>query len=246
VADVAAGDEVNHVLGDVGGVVADALEIFCDEDQLKGREYDGGIFHHVGEEFAEELIAEAVHLIVALKDALREVLIGANQCVKAVANHSFGKLAHARKVDVRLYLRVAHDAHSRLSDVDGLIADALEVAIDTRNGEQKPKVGSHGRLQGQQALDAFVYFNLHLVDGIFFVEDGFCQALIGIENSMDGLMDAPLRKAAHPEEALFQFFEIVLPVAFHVSSIPSQESISSGAAKSASEIYSRLDAVGPQ
>ena len=37
-ADVAAGDEVNDVLGDVGGVVADALEVFGHEDQLEGRE----------------------------------------------------------------------------------------------------------------------------------------------------------------------------------------------------------------
>jgi hypothetical protein len=37
VADVAAGDEVDHVLGDVGGVIADALEIFGHEDQLEGR-----------------------------------------------------------------------------------------------------------------------------------------------------------------------------------------------------------------
>ena len=102
------------------------------------------VFHHVGEEFAEELVAQAVHLIVALEDALREFLIAADQGVQAVANHSFGEFAHARKIHVGLYLRMAEDAHGGLRDIDGLIADAFEVAIDAGNGEEKAQVGGHG------------------------------------------------------------------------------------------------------
>ena len=210
-ADVAAGDEVDYVLGDVGGVVADAFEVLRDEDQFEGRENHRGIFHHVGEQFAEKLIAEAVHLIVALKDALREILIAAHERVQAVANHSFGQLAHARKIHIGLYLRVAKDAHGGLRDIDGLIADAFEIAIDARNGQQKPKVGGHGGLQGQQALDALINFDLHLVDGVFFVEHGFGEVLIGVQHGVDGLMDGALGEAAHPEQALLQFFEIMLP-----------------------------------
>src|ERR1700691_887348 len=107
VADVAAGDEVDDVFGDVDGVVADALEIFGDEDELEGGEDDGGILHHVGEEFAEELVAEAVHLIVALHDAAGEFLIGADEGIEAIANHAFSELAHAREVHVGFYLGVA-------------------------------------------------------------------------------------------------------------------------------------------
>jgi hypothetical protein len=110
---------------------------------------------------------------------------------------------------------MAHDARGGLGNIHGLIADAFKVAIDARNCEQKPEVGSHGGLQGEQALDALVNFNLHLVDGVFFVEDGFGHALVGVQNGVDGLMDGAFGEAAHPQQALLEFFEILLPVAFH-------------------------------
>src|SRR5690606_22791809 len=50
---VAIGHEPD-VLGDVGGVVADALEVLCHEQQV-GAAGDGArVFHHVGQEFAEQ------------------------------------------------------------------------------------------------------------------------------------------------------------------------------------------------
>src|SRR5271169_2299647 len=78
VADVAAGYEIDYVFGDVGGVVADAFQIFGYEDQLEGGEDLGAVFHHVGQQLAEELIAETVNLVVAAEDALREFLIAAD------------------------------------------------------------------------------------------------------------------------------------------------------------------------
>ena len=104
-ADVAAGDDVDDVFGDVGGVVADAFEIFGDENQLERRKDDGGIFHHVGEQLAEHLIAEQIHLVVASEDAAGEFHVAANQGIQAVADHAFGDFAHARQIHIRLHLR---------------------------------------------------------------------------------------------------------------------------------------------
>src|SRR5271169_3569033 len=78
VADVAACYEIDYVFGDVGGVVAYAFQVLGYQDQLEGGEDLGAVFHHVGEEFAEELIAETVNLVVAAEDALREFLIAAD------------------------------------------------------------------------------------------------------------------------------------------------------------------------
>ena len=65
-ADVAAGHKINNILGDVRGVVADALEVLGHENQLKSRKNDSGIFHHVGKQLAKELIPQTIHLVVAL------------------------------------------------------------------------------------------------------------------------------------------------------------------------------------
>jgi hypothetical protein len=203
VADVAAGYEIDYVFGYVSSVVADAFEIFGYQDQLEGGEDLGAVFHHVGEEFAEELVAEAVNLIVAAEDALGEVLIAADQGVQAVADHGFGQLAHAREVHVRFDLWVAEDASGGLGDVHALVADAFQVTIDARDGEEEAQVRGHGLLRGEEALDALVNFNLHFVDGVFFGEDDFGEMFFGVQDGVDGLMNGALGEAAHPEEALF-------------------------------------------
>jgi len=221
VADVAASDKVDDVFGDVGGVVADTFEILGDHDEFEGREDDRGVFHHVSEEFAEELIAKAVDLIVALEDGLGEFLVAADKGVEAVADHGLGEFTHARQINVRLHLWVAHDAHGGVSNVDGLIADAFEIAIDAGHGQKEAQVGSHGRLKGQGALDALVNFDLHFIDGVFLGENVLSKALVGVEKGVDGLMDGAFGKTPHPEEALLEFVEIVFEMAFHEFRFPS-------------------------
>src|SRR5260370_26397309 len=128
-ADVLALHEVDDVLGDVGGVVANALEVFCHQDQLEGGENHAGITHHVSEQLAENLVAVVVHFIVAGENLLRDLDIAADDGVQSVAHHLFGDIAHAGKIDVRLDARMPEDALSPLGDVDGLVADALEVVV---------------------------------------------------------------------------------------------------------------------
>jgi hypothetical protein len=212
--------EVDYVFGDVSGVVSDAFEIFCDEDEFEGSEDDGGIFHHVGEEFAEKLIAKPINLIVALQHATGEIDIAADKRVQTIADHSFSKLAHSRKVDIRLHLRMPENAHGGLSDVDGLVANALEIAIDARDGEKKSKIGGHGLLEREKTLDALVDFDLHFVDGVLFAQHNFSEVLFSIEHGVDGLVHSALGEASHPEQTLFQFFEIAFEMAFHVVSVP--------------------------
>ena len=71
---------------------------------------------------------------------------------------------------------------------------------------------------GEQALDALVDFDLHFVDIVFLGEHGCGEMLIGIEHGVNGLVNSALDKAAHPEQALLQFFEIAFEMAFHGSS----------------------------
>ena len=57
-------DHVIDDFGDVGGVVAAALDVLGDEQQM-GAQPDGArIFHHVGEKFAEQAVVDFVDLAV--------------------------------------------------------------------------------------------------------------------------------------------------------------------------------------
>src|SRR6266403_2005430 len=215
VADVLALDEVDDVLGDVGGVIADALEVFGDEDQFEGGKDHAGIAHHVGKQFAENLVAVVVHAVVRGEDFLREVDVAANDGVESVADHFFGELAHARQVDVGFYARVAKDAEGPLGDIHGLIADTLEVNVDARNGQRKTEIHGHELVQGKKLNDAIVDFKLELVDGVFFLEDAPGERLIGFQDSVNGLVNGALGEAAHPEEPLFQLVDVFFEMAFH-------------------------------
>src|SRR5207249_507448 len=141
--DVLALDEVDDVFGDVGGVVADALEVLGDEDELERGKDDAGITHHVGKQFTENLVAVVVHLIVGGQDALRELDVAADDGVESVANHFLDEFAHTREIDVGLDARVAEDAEGALRDVDSLIADALEIVVDTRNRQDEAEISGH-------------------------------------------------------------------------------------------------------
>jgi hypothetical protein len=215
VADVLALHDVDDVFGDVGGVVADALEVFGDEDQLKRGEDDAGVAHHVGEQFAEDLVAVVIDLVVHGQDFLREINIAADDGVQRIANHLFGNLAHARQVDVRLYARMAQNADGGLGDVDGLVADALEIVVDARDRENQAEIDGHQLVEREKLDDAVVDFDLQLVDGVFFIEDAFGELLVRVQDRMHGLVDGALGEAAHPQEALFELVQIFFEVAFH-------------------------------
>jgi hypothetical protein len=147
---------------------------------------------------------------------LGEFDVATNDGVQRVANHFFGDFAHAREIDVRLHARMAQDADAGLRDVDGLVADALEVVVDARNGEDEAKVGGHQLMEREELDDAIVDFELKLVDLIFFVKDALGELFVGVEDGVDGLVDGALGERAHPEEPFFDDVEIFFEVAFHL------------------------------
>jgi hypothetical protein len=58
-------------LGDVGGVVADPLEVLGDEQQVGAGVDRARVAHHVGEQFAEQAVVVLVDLLVALHTPMR-------------------------------------------------------------------------------------------------------------------------------------------------------------------------------
>jgi hypothetical protein len=110
---------------------------------------------------------------------------------------------------------VAKDAQGSLSDVDGLIADALEIVIDARDGQHEAEIDGHELVQRKKLNDAIVDLHLELVDGVFFLKDSFGELFIGFQDGLNGLVNGAFREAAHPEEPFFQFVYVFFEVAFH-------------------------------
>jgi hypothetical protein len=215
VADVLALNNIDDVLGDVGGVVADAFEVFGNQDKFERRENDAGIAHHVGEQFAENLIAVLIDLIVAGHDFLREFDVAADDGVQRIAHLLLDDLGHAGKIDVGFDAGMAKDAQGALRDVDGLIADALKIIVDAGNCEDKAQVGGHELVKGEELNDAVVDFELEFVDGVFFIEHALGQLFVGIKDGVDRLMHSALGEAAHPQQPLLELVQILFEVSFH-------------------------------
>jgi hypothetical protein len=110
---------------------------------------------------------------------------------------------------------MAKDASCSLGYVDGLIAYALEIVVDARDGKDKAEIDGHQLMESEELEDAVVDFELEFVDGVFFIEDTLGELFVGFEDGVDGLVDGALGEAAHPEQALFQFVQVFFEVAFH-------------------------------
>ena len=215
VADVLALDDVDDVLGNVGGVVADAFEVLGHEDEFEGRENHAGIAHHISKQFAEDLIAVLIDLIVASHDFLSKFDVAADDGIQRIADLLFDNFGHAGQIDVRLDAGMAKDAQSALRNIDGLIADALEIIVDAGNGENEAQVGGHELMESEELNDAIVKFELKLVDGVLFIEDTLGELFIGIKDGVNRLMNGALGEAAHPEKALFELVQVLFEVSFH-------------------------------
>ena len=103
VSHVARLDDEDDVFGDVGGVVADALEVPGDENEIDAG-FDGArIAEHVGEQFADDLTLQRIELIVALEHLLGGADIADHEGVERFVEHLLSHLAHARQIDERLH-----------------------------------------------------------------------------------------------------------------------------------------------
>ena len=58
-------------------------------------------------------------------------------------------------------------SYGALGDVGGLVADALEVAVDLDDGEDEAEVDGHGLLFGEEVVGELVDLALGGVDGVF-------------------------------------------------------------------------------
>ncbi len=104
-------------------------------------------------------------------------------------------------------------ALGRLGDVDGEIADALEVGVDLDGGDNRPQVGGHRLMQRQQLEAAVVDLDVQVVDRLVADEHvrrparGHARSEAG-----DGLAHALFRQPAHREQPLLQRVELLLKV----------------------------------
>src|SRR5271156_3312426 len=142
VANVGALHPENYIFRDIGGVVGYALEVAGHEQRVEGLAYHLGTLVHGLHQLDEGIVAHAVDHVVHLEHGLGEFDLAFDKRLQSAAHHGTDGRSHAGDVDGQFDRRQIHHVHHPLGDVDGLVADALEVRIDLGDGEDEAQI--HG------------------------------------------------------------------------------------------------------
>jgi hypothetical protein len=170
VAHVGALDDVDDGLGQVLGVVADALDGLGHEHQVEARRDGARVFHHVGDQLAQQAVELLVDLVVLLQHPARASCPGGQRrpapCAAARwpgRPRSAGRTPAARRprhAGVDQTLHRAGDAR-RLVAHAFQVGDGLEMAISRRRSR------AVGWRRAMMARQVAVDLDLHLVHALF-------------------------------------------------------------------------------
>jgi hypothetical protein len=200
-----------HRLGDVGGVVADALDVLGAEQKVGAERDVARILHHVGQELAKERGVERIDGSIPLPhiDRLRGVLLRVGvEHVLELAEH---QVAHVLKPeDDLLGLELLADGERPLGDVLRQVADALHVAGDADRRDRLAQVDRQ-RLAPRDGQDgALLHLALEHVEAAVGRDHGLRQGLVVANEGRDGIDEHLLGDAAHLGDAPPEPLQVVV------------------------------------
>ena len=110
-----------------------------------------------------------------------------------------------------------------LRDVDGLVADPLEVQPRVQQGGDEPQIRGHRRLQGQQLEHSLVDLEVQLVDRVVGVDHGVRHGVVAGHQGLDGVLDrdgGQVPQVVQVRLQVRQFFVELLPRLLHQPNRP--------------------------
>ncbi|MPM67332.1 hypothetical protein SDC9_114254 [bioreactor metagenome] len=199
-------------------MVADAFDGAGDGDDLDRRGDGARVFHHVGDQLADDRLEFGIDVAVGADHLLGLGGVEAGEGVERLAHQverGFGQVADADAVLGRQMAGFVDAAHA-LGDLLGLVAGAFEIGDDLADAEHQAQVGS-GRLALGDDVGAIV------VDGLFQVvdlavgfDDGFDAGHFARAVGVDGGRNLGFDHAAHLQDVGTQAAEFFVELAGEV------------------------------
>src|SRR3954447_16697097 len=212
VAHVLALHHVDHVLGDVLRVIADALERLGDEQDFD-RGGDGArIFHHERDELAQDGAELVVDVLIGAYHLGRAAHVEPREAVERLAQHLQRKRGHAPDLDIARLLHAIHrvDQLGHARDLRRLVADALQVGDGLHHGHDQPQI-ARGRLTARDDGTAILIdADLHAVHLVVVGNDGRAQIEIAGGEIVDSEAHLLLDEAAHLQHTGPERFELLV------------------------------------
>src|SRR5437762_3201604 len=132
----------DDVLGDVGGVIGNALQVACNEQCIQRLLSHLWTFIHGSHEHNECFVSHAIDNVIHLEYGLRELRFAIDKRFQCSPDHGADRGCHARNVYRQVSRWELDHVHDTLGDIDSLIADTLEVRVDFRSEEHTSELQS--------------------------------------------------------------------------------------------------------
>src|SRR5262245_15125747 len=211
IGDRSAVHQVINGLGDIGGVVADPLNVLGTEQEVGAKPDVTRVLHHVGEKLAEQRVVHGVDLFVLVPDLERPVGVALDEGVKNFFQLTERKLAHVFQPERELLrLLLAHHGDRALGDVLAEIADALELVRDAERRHDLSEVIRQGLPARDHHHRLLLNLLLQRVDRLIFVDGGGSKFGIAALQRVEGLAEYLLGETAHLGDLVVEEGELLL------------------------------------
>ena len=187
-----------HRFGDVSGVVAHALDVLGAEHQVDAEGDIARVFHHIGQQLAEDRGADRVDLLVAAPDRHRLADVAAAIGIEHqlhLLEHQIGHVLDAADQLGRREFGVQR--HHALGDVLGEVADAFEIVGEPQCADDFTQVDGHRLTAGDREHRLFLDLALQRVDIGVGRGDPLRQRGVALCQRIDRVRDLLLGEAAH-------------------------------------------------
>ena len=178
-------------------MVADALDVLGDEQEMRRRRDVARVFHHVGQQLAEQAGIDLVQLLVAVPHLDRLLDIARDIRIEHVSGHVARDRAHPRDLEDRPDRRHLRQRDRALGDVGRIVGDPFDVAGDAQRADDAAQVARHRLAQGQHADGLVVDLALDRIDLLVRLDDVRGQLGVALDDRLDRVGDLAFRQAAH-------------------------------------------------
>src|SRR5690606_29382429 len=121
---------------------------------------------------------------------------------------------HLLHLGQRRQRRRAEHVLDGLGDVDGVVADALEVGRDAERGGDEPEVARHGLLEREELDRGLLELELEPVDLLVHLDHALGLGAVAPEQGLDGEADGLLDAAGHRDEPRLEQVQLLLEAAW--------------------------------
>ena len=171
--------------------------------QQEGRAADVlGIFQHIRQQFAKNLLIHLIDFVVTEDSLAREFHIAAQKGIQPGARHLFDDIRHNGDIDQRFEQRLIQHAQRDARDPRRVIGHALQLHGDVGGGDDGAQIVRGGLLRGNHG-QAFVFdLVAQIVDASVVVDDLLGQRAVALFQRDDRAVDGRFDHAAQAQNVV--------------------------------------------